>query len=555
VSLCVAFLKISEESFLYYPENRISKCHGYIIKVNIMQNPLLKQEQRQTTNHFTQVVSFYNSVMPMLNEINEKFIPQALSDFGLDAGNIVNVILLSQLPPQEDSSAAAAIISTAQVAMVVIFSAFLYVLAPVIQYYMPAHKSAVISASVLFALILSVPGFIASFFMGDIFFQLGVKASVCDIVDEYFSVFAFALPCWMAATALNKTAMPLKHEQLMYVESLINLIGITGFSTFFVKFYPLPYFSPVQTIALSYLVCALPRIMLYVIAYKRADLLEDWAQMNVSRYQEAMMHMWSIGWRLCLQLTSELAALYVLTLLAPLLLPNQTMNLAILNVMIQSFSFSIIITLAMAMTAMTIVGELCNNKEYASVRPNVHTLLAMSTAYNLVLFAIIMAIPNPVANLFMNVHDNTNTGLSGDFRSMFAITFLGLIFNAYKDIINMAQRSLQMYSLPMKVSVGGVWGIGMPLAIIFATCTNLEIGGLWLGYNLGNIITGLFLLVHWDLVSQQNVVVSIFTDGSNIVHKLDSISYCFSEYKERFFHSSTVSQEYTSLTQSAADYS
>ena len=479
----------------------------------------------------------------MLALIFEWLAPQILNDLGIDAGNTNNAYLLSHLPPTEDSEAASSIIYTTQLVIVVIPSSFLYVLPVLMKHYMPEKKSAAVTAGILFAIALSLPGVIFGFLSGRFFSALGVKDAVCQRVNEYFTMLSGALPLWMIATSLSKVAAPLNFKNLMYIESLINFIFVTGFSNLFVNIYPLPRFTPIQIIALSNLVCSAVRIIWYIGAYSYLKQFEKWQEVDFRNYIFAIDCLWKTGWKLCMQLGSELFALYFLPILTVLLLANHVMNLAVLNVMSQCFIFSIIITLSMAITAMHLVNDFKEKGEYQKIRHCINMILMMSVIYNTLLFIIIMARTGTIVDLFMNPENNTNTGLSGDFRIMFMISYLGLVFNAFKDIINMSQRAMNIFSLPMKVSIGGVWGIGIPLAILLATCTDLGIGGLWLGYNIGNIITGLFLLSHWNLVSQPEVVQEIFSGNLNKSNELDQVSYCFKYCRTVLFPSNNAQNE------------
>lgn len=499
----------------------------------MLETPLLPVHNKQYTT------------WAMVTLICEWLLPQILNDLGIDAGNTNNAYLLSHLPPTEDSEAASTIIYTTQIAIVVIPSSFLYILPVLIKYYMPESKPAAVTAGVLFAFALSIPGILFGVSARYIFSAIGVRDSVCQLVQEYFTVFSVALPLWMVATSLSKVASPLDCKYLMYIEWVINIICVAGFSNLFIDFYRLPYITPIQTIALSNLVCASTRISFYMIAYCYLNKLEHWREIDFQKYRYAISCLLKTGWKLCVQLSSELFALYFLPILTILLLSNHAANLAVLNVMSQCFIFSIIITLSMAITAMHLINKFRERGEHQHVRSCVNMLLMMSVLYNTVLFTITMTRTNTVVSLFMNPEDNTNTGLSGHFQALFVINYLGLVCNAFKDIINMSQRALNIFSLPMKVSLGGIWGIGIPLGILLATCTDLGVGGLWLGYNIGNITAGLFLLCHWYLVSEPDVVQEIFSENSDITKELDQISYCMKRCKAIFF--SAENTRYTAV--------
>src|SRR3990167_6708383 len=128
----------------------------------------------------------------MLALIFEWLAPQILNDLGIDAGNTNNAYLLSHLSPTEDSQAASSIIYTTQIVMIVIPSSFLYILPVLIKYDMPHNKSAAVTAGILFAIALSLPGAIFGFFTGRFFSILGVKDTVCQLVNEYFTVLSVA---------------------------------------------------------------------------------------------------------------------------------------------------------------------------------------------------------------------------------------------------------------------------------------------------------------------------------------------------------------------------
>lgn len=497
-----------------------------------MQQPLLSIQNTERTT-WTMMAKFF----AMSGLIFEWLAPQMLNDLGIDAGNTNNAYLLSQQSPTEDSEAASSIISTTQVLIVVIPSAFLYVLPVLLEYNMPNDKAAV-TAGILFAILLSLPGLILGFFTKEIFSALGVTDSVCQLLKDYFNVFCLALPFLMIATSLSKVAAPLGCKYLLYPEALINFICITGFSNFFIRYYHLPNIKPIQILAFSNLVCSIARILYYMIAYTYLDKFEKWQNMDLKKYWKAATCLLNTGWRLCLQLGSELLALYFLTILTIKFLASHTMNLAILNVMSQCFMFSVILTLSMAITAMNLISKHFKGENaYDQIRPCISTMLVWSMIYNTLLFVVTMVQTNAIVRLFMPPENNMNTGLSGNFQLMFVISYFGLVFSAFKDIINMSQRALNIFSLPMKVSISGVWGIGIPLAILLATCTDLGVGGLWLGYNIGNIVTGLFLLCHWHLVSQPEVIQEILSEGPGASKKFEQISYCLKHCKAILFSS------------------
>jgi Na+-driven multidrug efflux pump len=175
------------------------------------------------------------------------------------------------------------------------------------------------------------------------------------------------------------------------------------------------------------------------------------------------------------------------------------MNLAILNVMSQCFIFSIIIPIALAVTAMNRVVTLRKDKNYDLIIPYLKMYILIGSIYNFILFGISMIMPNTIAQLFMNPEDNTNSGISGSFRAIFFMLFIGLLFDTYKNLMSMTFQALQLNKVPMQASLVGVWGLGMPLAAALAF--PLGVAGIVLGFSLGNILVGGYLLCHWHSIS------------------------------------------------------
>ncbi len=463
-----------------------------------MQTPLLSVE-----NQFSQPTTH-----AIVLDILEKVWPIFLVDLTTALDDFFNASIVSSFSPKEDFSAAAAIIFTTQAAYIVVPSAFLYTISFTIPYH--ENKKMVVTNSIALALLVGFPVSILAYFTGNIFSYIGTPNSVCNIVDEYYSVFAFALPLMIMAISLHQAAIGLDKKKWLYISGLINLVSTLGTSFLFTKIYPLNFLSKIKTVAFSFLFgSGIMRFAFYGAVFAHEGLLEKPRFLILTTHKENFLDMFKKGYQICIQVFSELSALNILAFLTECFLPNKVENLNILNAMNQYFFFSIIVPYALGQAASTRIGEFCAAKKYDQVQTYGNYVLAVSTVYNFMYVILGLAIPKLLASLFLDPGENNNAGMSGNFRAMFTMIFLGLLLNSYREILGMILRPMGIFKPQKAASIAALWFVGIPSAIAFAKLTDLGVAGVLMGYYLGVSVGSIYLLNLWFSSSSPETVKKI----------------------------------------------
>jgi len=499
-------------------------------------------------------------------DISSLALPIILTDMSITLNIFFNAQLISSLQPEEDSSAAAAIIFSMQAVLTVAPSAFFYMIFSVI--YNPVYEKkekTIITNSLILAVLLSAPIAIFSYFIGEIFSYAGTPRQVCDIVNTYYAVFAFDFPFHLMAVALHQFAIARRvpedrewdRQRLLYVGGAINFVSVAGLSWLLTEIYPLKFLSKLQTIALSFVFGDSVRLLYYGFNFFReGGLFEKLQEISWATHAPLFLEILIGGWKLSLQLLSELGSLSALSFLAEVLLPNKTVNLDILNAMNQWFLFLIIVPLSLAQTAQQKLGTRCYEKKYDQVQRYGNIILLISSLYHVLLLTIVLALPIGFLSLFMNPNENNNSGISGDFRAMFAIVFTGLWFTAFRNIIGMALRPLAMIKVPMMNSIMASWLVSIPSAILLAKLTDWGVAGILLGYYLGEAVGALNLLRIWCDVSWPLRVQEIHEDQDR-KKEVDEVAYwhCSSVMYARLKNFCAVAppEGYVALDQATAD--
>jgi Na+-driven multidrug efflux pump len=481
--------------------------------------------------------SRYTIYLRIAKDISTLTFAIILSNSSTTLNNFVNALILSNLSPKEDSSAAAAIIFSSQAFYVLVASAFLYTI-PALWPSEKEEQKKMVTNGIALAVLVSIPAAIVSYFTGNFFRYMGTQKQVCDIVDEYYSIYALFFPLTLLTIALGQIAISLKRRLLIQKNAILSVLLTSGFSLLFAKVWPQDSFSKVKIVAMSYCSGSLIRFLYYGFIFYRENFFEKWTTNILNTHVPLLCEMLNMGWKISIHLFSELGALAILPLLTVRLLQNNTENLAILNTMSQYFTFSIMIPLALSQAMASLVRGLSEKMHHDQIQLYGNCVLAMSTLYNVICLIVGLAIPTELASLFLNPDENDNAGMSGDFRAMFAMLFIGLLFNSYRDILTSALRPLGVVKPPMVGSLVTLWLMGIPSSILFAKYTDLGIAGILMGYFVGVVIGSLYLLRVWSNVFSPEYVQNISEDQNNETEKAD----CFTLFPCSFlFNAARVS--------------
>lgn len=369
------------------------------------------------------------------------------------------------------------------------------------------------------SLLLSFAPSIISFFCGDIFKILGTPQDVIELINNYFGVFSFVLPTQLLAFSMQQTSIGLSENKLLIASSVLNTMS-TLISGYIIANGTFGFFNPGNSgVAYGFLIGGIMRILMYGLSFYRGN----FKQYNIYRLENIknnaiLKDIFKTGWPFGLQLFSELLAINMLAVIA-----NHTTrkiyNLNILNVMNQYNLFSVIIPIGLSEACAVLISRSYERKEFEKIRSIGNMSIVIGLFYNVILLALSIIFPKPLASIFMDVTQISGKGLSNNLLALFLIVFSGLTFNSIRDIVTGALRPLGIVRTPMYTSYGALWLIGLPLAYFMSIPLKMDIGGILLGYYIGVLAGAIFLLSKWYLESDSRKITNIL--GSTKIDKLE----------------------------------
>lgn len=486
---------------------------------NSLYNPLLSHSAANTASQFLE------RILERTKDILHVLAPRVLANLLSTIGNAYLYGRLSGLSPREDYSAATGLISLVRLVLIIIPSGFFYIVPVSWRNAEDAKKPMVVTNALAVAVSFGLLGSGASLSSHYFFRSIGVDSSVCDIIEEYFNMYAPVFPIHLMAIVFNQAAHCLDAHRLLLVDGLLNVVFLFAFSSFFLKEHLLAIFSSTQIVALSSLLSAVSRFSVYSVSYAvRGDVFEPIKDIISRDHRRGFVSLIKEGVTVCLQLGAESIGSFMVSILVTLMLQQQKMDLSILNVMNQFFTFSIVIPIALGVTALNKVLDAKKSNQLDLIDSYVNICLGLAVFYNIVLILVVMSMPTTFANFFMNPSDNEHKGLSGSFRAIFAITCVGILFDSFKNIINMSFRGLKHYRLGLEVSVFGVL-IGLSLAALLGYF--LGMAGMLLGFNTCNIFMGSCMLHYWFKKQSIDEQSSLWADVKGLLFKASRESWEF----------------------------
>lgn len=445
-----------------------------------------------------------------------------LIDLCITLNVFFNAERLSSISPEEDSEAASSIIFSMQTLWTITPATFFYMIFNVI--YQKKYKDkqkVIVTASLLLALSLSIPMGILMYFSDQ--FYPSAAENIRDIVREYCSVFsvdflfhfpAIALHQYLIARPADDIIDKKRRRNILYLGAVINFISVSGSSWLFTEIYPLGFLSKVETIAASFILGDIVRLLYYGIIFFREGFFESPKEITWETHFPIIKEICVGGWKLYFQLLSELGAWTALSFIVEKE-PNATVNLDIFNAMAQWFLFLIVVPLALAQAAQQILAVKCSEGKYDQVPRYTNIISFLAILFHLSCLIVGLIYPVWFVSVFMNPAENNNSGMSGDFRVIVATVFVGLFFTAFRNIFGMSMRPLEMIKVPMFASISASWLVSVPAAVLLAHYTSWGVEAVFIGYFLGEFVGAINLLRIWFEVRNPQRVAAIHRDGKS----------------------------------------
>jgi multidrug resistance protein, MATE family len=158
-------------------------------------------------------------------------------------------------------------------------------------------------------------------------------------------------------------------------------------------------------------------------------------------------------------------------------------------------SFSFMIPLGLASAATIRVGQAIGGGNYGDANRAARVALYTAVAVAAVTIVIFITMPQPLMHIFLA---KTDPLLAQTLTAAAPLLIIAAAFNLFDGTQAIAAgnlRGLKDTRAPMLIAIGSYWGLGMPLAYVFAFKFNLATPGIWLGLAVGLLATA--ILLNW----------------------------------------------------------
>lgn len=170
-------------------------------------------------------------------------------------------------------------------------------------------------------------------------------------------------------------------------------------------------------------------------------------------------------------------------------------ELAAHAIVMQLISFSFMVPLGLASAATIRVGQAIGGGNYGDAGRAANAALITAFGAAAVTILLFISIPETLIRIFLSKTDPllAQTVLTAAPLLMIAAAFN--LFDGSQAIAAGNLRGLKDTRVPMWIAIGSYWGLGMPLAYVFAFQFGLLTPGIWLGLACGLLATA--ILLNW----------------------------------------------------------
>lgn len=415
----------------------------------------------------------------------------------------VGMIMLAHMGPMV--LAASMLITSAQVAVVMLFISLLFSISVVVGQAFGAKNfyevGSIFRQGCVLGLMLCIPLGILFWFIDRLLLHFGQLPALVIYIREYFHALIWAIPGYMILAVFQQTCYGIFKQRLIVISNSVCLFlfavvaygliygrwgfpkcGVAGFS----------YAAAVQVYAniliLIAFFCGQKALKPFAIFSRRRG--SDW------RY---LRQIFSIGWPMSLQFGGELLGLFVVSIMIGWL---GTEALAAAQVTQQCLFLFIVPLFAVAEATGILVSQAVGSQQQATIKPIGKACVVVALGLAGIVAVCFVLFPKLLASFYLNIHDPNNALILHLTRILFALTGLFLIFSTLRDVMTGALRGLYDTRFAMWIGIFIVWFISVPIGYLLGFPAHLGV----VGFRLAGILafaTGAFLVYRrWQTKAQ-----------------------------------------------------
>jgi MATE family multidrug resistance protein len=378
--------------------------------------------------------------------------------------SFLGVLLVAHLGKAE--LAASALITATQVPLFLIASSPLFAMGVVAGHAFGAKRyediGEILQQGWLLALIISAIVFIVPLSMKHILLALGQDPQLANIVQQFFSIYAFAIPGILGLMATQQFLIAIGKQRFVMWLSLFSFICFTILAPIFIYgigFIPgfgvpgLALASTVQSwlsLSVYLLVCAQnSEFVPYKIFTRRINSSFNYIKQLIK-----------IGWPITLQMTGDLLSFFVITIIVGLLGENA---LAANQIVTQYYILLVVPILTMSQASSILISQARGAKDFNLIKRYGNTAILLGGSFALLITFIFILFPHEIIKLYLHSHIE-QTQLVNLASILLILTGFRLVFDTILEIKVGNLRGLLDTRGPMFIMLFFTWLCFIPIA-------------------------------------------------------------------------------------------
>jgi multidrug resistance protein, MATE family len=144
------------------------------------------------------------------------------------------------------------------------------------------------------------------------------------------------------------------------------------------------------------------------------------------------------------------------------------------------------------------VGQYFGRRDWQGVKRSAYIGIGLSIAFMACTTVVFLGFPLSIMGLYLDPSDPANANLIPLLLSMMPIAGVSQVFDGVQTTANGALRGLQDTKVPMLLSFGAFWLIGLSVGYVLAFRLGFGGVGLWMGQTTGVVLASIVFVVRFN---------------------------------------------------------
>lgn len=444
------------------------------------------------------------SFKTLSHELLSLALPMALTQLIAVGSGFLAMALVSRLG--HDVLAASALIFSARISILIIGTSILFSLGIIISHAYGENNYLRIGNFTqqgwLLGLILCIPITIIFLNFHSILLYFGEDKKITDIVGEFFHANAWNVFPFCFAVCNQQLLYGVRKQR---VDMIANIGGVI---VLIISAYLLIYgnlgFPKLGVAGLGY---ALDLqgwfyflMTFFVIAFLPFFKKFDLFRFRIHQHWLDVIHMFKIGWPICVQMGGELFSFLVMTMMVGWL---GTQSLAAYQVVTQYVLLVLVPLFSLSQACGILISQARGEKKYGKITKVGHAAVLFTIFITIFFAFLVIVFPKNLAALYLDIHNPANFATLHLIILLFIIEIFMQITDGIRNVLTGSLRGLFDTRFPMYVGLGCIWLVGIPSSYLLAFHFNTGVIGLLSGAVIGMFVGMIILLYRWHELTKQ----------------------------------------------------